>query len=246
MNRTIGVVAALPAEAKALSGRRCGGKTDGFRYCRTMLSGNIHLLVVQSGMGLDNARAAAAWILRQGPAALGCFGVSGGLSPDVGLGDLVFADAVMEETVPLTYERACCDSVIPLTASLVEPVNFHRGAILTVKEPVFQSAQKRRLFDRTGALAVDMESAAVARAAQEAKVPFFALRSICDPEAVSIPEAFYECIDRRGRPLAGVLVRMILRNPRMIFLLIQMKRNVDAALARGPDVLKVLRGMRIP
>jgi hypothetical protein len=59
---------------------------------------------------------------------------------------------------------------------------------------------KRALFDRTKALAVDMETAAVARAANQSGLPFFAFRIICDPANVSVPEALFRCVDEKGKP----------------------------------------------
>ena len=55
MNSTIGVVVALPGEAKALVGRRDWQEAEGLLYCRSFLKDGTKLLVVQSGMGMDNA-----------------------------------------------------------------------------------------------------------------------------------------------------------------------------------------------
>ncbi len=49
--------------------------------------------------------------------------------------------------------------------------------------------EKRRLRQRTGAAAVDLESGAVARVAAMHSMPFAVLRAICDPAESALPPA---------------------------------------------------------
>jgi hypothetical protein len=58
------------------------------------------------------------------------------------------------------------------------------GAVATVERVLLGAQEKRSLALETGALAVDMEAGAVARAAQERGVPFLAAKVVIDtPEA---------------------------------------------------------------
>jgi adenosylhomocysteine nucleosidase len=249
MNKTIGIVVALPGEAKALLGRRSWRKANGFLHSRTVFKDETDLVVVQSGMGMDNAFSAAKWLSEKGVAALGCFGVSGGLDPELGVGDLVFADAVFlerDDGVSLVWKKGGCDSDVTFNFQAAKGLTVSWGPIVTVQTPVLNARGKRVLFDRTGAMAVDMETAAVARAASRSGLPFFAVRTICDSADVTIPESIYQCVDQQGRPRFSRLFRLIIRNPLLISHLLRMKRDFTAALAVAPHVRECLSGMHIP
>ena len=60
------------------------------------------------------------------------------------------------------------------------PFAVYKGPILTVPRIVAEVAKKRELAARSGAVALDMESAAVAEVAREAKVAYLSIRAISD------------------------------------------------------------------
>ena len=249
MNKTIGIVVALPGEAKALLGRCSWRNAKGFLYSHAVLKDETELVVVRSGMGMDNAFSAASWLREKGVAALGCFGVSGGLDPELGVGDLVFADAVFVEEndgVSQVWKKDGCESDVTVNFQAAKGLTASWGPIVTVQEPVLNAGGKRALFDRTGAVAVDMETAAVARAASRSGLPFFAIRTICDSADVTISESIYQCVDQQGRPRFPHLFRLIIRKPLLISHLLRMKRDFTAALAVAPQVRECLSGMHIP
>jgi len=249
MKKTIGVVTALPGEARALAGSRFCRKAQGLPFCRTVLKDEIDLVVVQSGMGMENAFSAANWLTEKGVAALGIFGVSGGLDPDLRVGDLVFADAVLvqqDEETSLVWKKAGVNSELNPGCSGAEGFKGRWGAVLTVQQPILNVAGKRALFDRTGAMAVDMETAAVASVAKQSGLPFFAIRTICDAADVSISEALYQCVDQKGRPRFAYLFRQIFQKPFLISHLLRMKKDFTAALAVAPHVRHFLSEMHNP
>ena len=73
------------------------------------------------------------------------------------------------------------------------------GALFGGGAIVVTTAAKHALHIRTGALAVDLESAAVARAAIRHALPFAVLRAVCDPAARALPHAALVAVDARGR-----------------------------------------------
>ena len=73
--------------------------------------------------------------------------------------------------------------------------------------------QKQALFARTGAVAVDMESAAIAEVAASRGLPFVAVRAVLDPAARSLPQSAVGAVDSSGRLLVKDLVRALLRHP---------------------------------
>ena len=60
------------------------------------------------------------------------------------------------------------------------------GPLATVNQPIFHPDEKARLGMLHGAVAIDMETAAVAAAACQAQIPWMALRVILDPMEVPL------------------------------------------------------------
>ena len=72
---------------------------------------------------------------------------------------------------------------------------------------------KQRLHANTGALACDMESHAVAAAAEEAGVPFLVIRAVADPVGQAIPDWVLGNITEAGDPRYGAILAGLLKNP---------------------------------
>jgi adenosylhomocysteine nucleosidase len=104
-------------------------------------------------------------------------------------------------------------------------------------------SEKKRARTCFGALAVDLESDIVARAAAEAGIPFAALRAIADPVERDLPPAALVPLAVGGRPdLAGVFAS-VLRRPQQMAALIGLfgeTRRALGALARAAPVLHSL------
>ena len=79
------------------------------------------------------------------------------------------------------------------------PIPFRSGEILSKDVVVGTAAEKRELFQRTGAIAVEMEAAAVAQAADRWNVPFQCIRVVSDTAAQSLPMDFNLYRDAEGR-----------------------------------------------
>jgi adenosylhomocysteine nucleosidase len=76
---------------------------------------------------------------------------------------------------------------------------------------------KAAAFAESGALAVDMETAAIAEVCSRAAVPALFLRAISDGATDEIPlpfEASYDMVRQRARPMGVCLA--LLRSPRRI------------------------------
>jgi len=234
MNADIGLVVALNVEASALIGHGRWQHEEGCLFRRFRLMNSTHIVVARSGIGVKRASTASERLIRKGVAALGVSGVSGGLTPELGPGDLVIADAVIHEKGD-TCRQTWAESskwVDRVFAAFVENgIRVYRGPIITVQKPVLSARNKQALFLKTRALAADMESAAVAAAANHADLPFFAFRAVCDPASCSISDDLFHCIDQKGRLRLPHLLRMVLLHPAFISELLRMKRNFGAALA---------------
>ena len=137
----------------------------------------------------EGAAAAAQRLVERGVSGLVSFGLAGGLDPALVPGT-VLAPAI----VLLDAERWDADGALLLRLGGATPGALHGGG-----EVVASAAAKAALFARTGAVAVDLESAAVARAARRHGLPFAALRAVCDGAARDLPRAALVALDGAGR-----------------------------------------------
>jgi len=100
--------------------------------------------------------------------------------------------------------------------------------------------EKRDLAARSGALAVDMESAAIAAAAAARSVPFLAIRAILDPVEEDLRIAFDQFLDHRGEPRPGSLARYLFAHPLALISLVGLGLRTKAACRHLGHLLREL------
>ncbi len=101
---------------------------------------------------------------------------------------------------------------------------WSQGIVVTVENVVWRAAEKQALGKVSGAIAVDMESAAIARAAASRNVPFLLVRAVSDGAGDDLPMDFNLWFTPRGR-LRGLA--QVLMHPSIIRSLLRMKRRVE-------------------
>ncbi|HYW93813.1 MAG TPA: hypothetical protein VFA95_15360 [Gammaproteobacteria bacterium] len=181
-----------------------------------------------AGVGQLRAGRAADALADAGASRLVSCGFAGGLDPGLRPGEVVLAGTVIcpgGETLPT--DPGWQDWL----AGRLEGVR--RGALLSVAAPVAERAARQRLHQAHAALAVDMESAAVARVAARRGLPFAALRVVLDPAQMSLPDAALSALDPAGRLRAGRLAGSLLRSPAQVVPLLRLAlytRHAEAAL----------------
>ena len=175
-----------------------------------MLSGSGQLRL--SGLGSHNARRAATELIDNGVGALLSWGSAGGLDPGLRPGTLLLPQDV------LTSEGRRFEVTATWHAKLHELMSrqfeIHTGALVQSLHPVTTARQKQTLFARTGAVAVDTESAAIAEVAASRGLPFVAVRAILDPATRDLPPSALAAVDSSGRLRVKDLVLGLLRRPR--------------------------------
>jgi adenosylhomocysteine nucleosidase len=128
-------------------------------------------------------------LVEGGVAGLVSFGLAGGLDPALTPGMLLVPAVVL-----LDAERWDADSTLMRRLGGSTPGALHGGG-----EVVASAAAKATLHARTGAVAVDLESAAVARTARRHGLPFAVLRAVCDGAGRDLPRAALVALDGAGR-----------------------------------------------
>jgi hypothetical protein len=104
------------------------------------------------------------------------------------------------------------------------------------------TGHEKRALAASGAIAVDMESYAVAQAAAQAGVPWLALRAIVDPAGTSLPAFARE----PRREYLWPAVRYAMSGPRAAMQLIQLARDARRAGAALEAGLRRLCPMLAP
>lgn len=87
------------------------------------------------------------------------------------------------------------------------------STVLGVDRIIATPAEKKRLGERTGAAAVDMESAAFARACGERGLEWVVVRAVSDSVNEHLPEEVASWIDDRGRSIMSRVVLDVARRP---------------------------------
>jgi nucleoside phosphorylase len=197
---------------------------------------DVDLRVVKTGIGAQRAGAAATQACGPGVRTFLATGCAGGLSPALTPGDLVLATSVVDQSgvaVP-----ACTDHLggalqrWAATHGLV----LHAGRCVSVTQPLGTVADKRETNRRLGAVAVDMEGAAIASVAAARGIGFVGLRAILDPADEAVPDMKAESADGLGDGgIIGPLTAYVLRHPSVLPALVRlasMRRAARAALER--------------
>lgn len=112
------------------------------------------------------------------------------------------------------------------------------GAILGLDRMLGLAREKAAAFARTGALAIDMESHHVARAASERGLPFIAVRAVSDQAHETLPVIMASFVGAEGgTKMSAVLTALIFRRVRLGELL-----RVGRASKRAHHALLRCRG----
>ncbi len=205
----VGVVFALDLESGYFEDRLAGKIAvhgDGFTVRTGGLKGR-GVAVMVTGHGQAAARRGAeALIAGHRPRWVISAGFAGGLAPQVTRGDIVMANAVIGEN----GQRLAID--LHLSSDHPPTKDLHAGALITVDRIVRTAAEKRSLGKKHGALAVDMESLAVAQVCQQEKQRFLAIRAITDALDDELPRDVERLLNKktlakRLGSAAGSLVR---------------------------------------
>lgn len=208
--RRLGIVTGLPAEARAAPG---GGDIRVLRCGARPGRAGIH------------ARSLVEW----GAAGLVSFGVAGGLRPGLAAGTIVIASEIVAPGGGLSrLDAAWADR---LAGALPPALPVLRGTIAGAVEPVADAAAKAALARSSGAVAVDMESHAVALAGERAGLPVLALRAVADPAG-------------RGLPASAIAAFPVDGAHRVLAELCRRPRDLPALAALALDYRRALAALR--
>lgn len=199
--RPIGVIAALPAEARAFGARL---------PCNSVASLGGNSLLFVCGVGAANARRAVATLARLKVTGIVSWGTAGGLAPRLRAGDCVVPHTVITDEVSCQPDKGWC---LRLVEALGAGIPLHRGALFSSIEVAPSIREKQDLYHRTQALVVDTESGAIAAAAAEHDLPFICVRAVIDDARERLPDFTWRSLDSNGFTNIGRISLQLARRP---------------------------------
>lgn len=165
------------------------------------------LTVFNAGMGAGRAREVVRKAADAGAVAIVSYGVCGGLDSGFVAGDIVMPKTVLSKDTSIKVDAAWHARLVDILSVQYEP---RIVPLYTADKVITEVAEKAELFEKTGAGAVDMESAIIAKLADEAGLPFIAVRVVHDSAAQRIPPAFAQIIDENGKPSVLKLIKALI------------------------------------
>ena len=196
----IGIIGAMQVEVEDLFEKMQDCKTEtisGTTFYCGQLSG-VPCVVAQSGIGkVAAAVCAQTMILRYAPDVILCEGVAGGIGPNVHIGDLVIATALVQHDMdtsalgdPVGYISGLGMVQIPVPQALANAIatfardvydgNLYQGIIATGDQFIADNQKLHEIADKFGAVACEMEGGAIAQTCCMAGVDCAVLRTISD------------------------------------------------------------------
>jgi adenosylhomocysteine nucleosidase len=201
----------LQAIRSALAGLGLGAfeeNTGGGRRRMASHQGTCRISLVQSGIGPERAARASRQLVQEEPCDLIIStGFACALTPS-GIADLLIGtEAVrMEPSVDRMVPIRCDSSfqTIALRVAKEGSLPARSGRIVTVDRVMVSARHKHAVADSTGAIGLDMESAALGAVAAEHQIPFLIARTVSDLVDEELPADFNLMLTRAGW-LRGVL-----------------------------------------
>ena len=182
-------------------------------------------LIGCSGGSPARARAEAERLVAEGATHLVSFGIAGGLDAALEPGAVIVPDAVLASGARrFATDRAWRERLLAaLPDASCGPLYGSDSLIESV-------AEKRALYRETGARAVDLESHAVAAAAERLKRPFLVVRAVSDPAERRLPHAVRVGLKPDGSTAVGQVLLDVARRPGQLALLIRTAFDAGTAL----------------
>jgi len=188
------------------------------------------LVVAYSGSGSINARSAAELLVTKGATRLISWGCAAALSGTLKPGDLVLADELID--FEGGRDAKCCVSTDWHSYTKERLATFlavHCGRLAESTSIVSNRMEKKQLYALTGAVALDMESVAIAKVARQYTIPFLVIRAIVDPVDMSLPQAISYSLNDQGEVALGKLLFFLFLHPAELPGLIKLGMYFNAA-----------------
>jgi nucleoside phosphorylase len=212
----IAITFALPAESshliRLLRDRKRGKRNDVFTICGTIEQRSVEIL--HTGVGEKTCRQRMAGFLQDREfECLISAGFAGALTDELGIGDILHAS-----------------NFSTLSPREDSDQSIHTGNLYTGQSMIDSREERAELAQRTGAIAIDMETKFIARACAEHALPMLALRVISDSPSQRLPappDVLFNLTKQRTE--LGRLGAYFLGHPGRVVSLLRFSRQIARA-----------------
>jgi len=196
----IGIICAIPNELRYFNLAENPIQKIGERTFYKGLNDKHELILVQSGLGKVNAAVVTTLLIEKFECEFLLFsGVAGGIDPEIEIGEVIIGDSLIQydygtlknkEMLPfrpgsIPIGELKNEIEYKLTPKIKRKIksslpNVRMGIILTGDVYVKCEYTQKKLFEKYGAQAIDMEGAAVAQVAEQFGIPSVVVRCLSD------------------------------------------------------------------
>jgi adenosylhomocysteine nucleosidase len=184
---------------------------------------NQRVAVMATGIGKVRAAASVQYLLDHYPVDRIVFsGVAGAINPDLGLGDIVVCERVLQhdfdaggksllakmKTPCFEADRNLVSLAVESVQAMGEEVGLKVGTVLSGDQAIVSSEKKKWLWETFGGDCVDMEGAAVAMVSCWNGVPFVIIRAITDLADENSHVDFRKTLSLQAKKSARVVLGM--------------------------------------
>lgn len=196
-----------------------------------------NLLLFVSGVGMKNA-ANAIEQLAPKVSHLISWGTAAGLSSHLKAGDLLLPDLILDKN-GIEYAT---DSNFKIQMVKLLPNNLvYESGSLCESENILKDANEKEVFvNKFNAIGCDMESATLAKLANQRGISFNALRVVSDDHTTQIPKSVYLSINEDGDFSIGNFFVQLIRKPRDLIQVIRLGKNFKKAKRTMLELKKAL------
>lgn len=184
-----------------------------------------------AGASEKKAASLAEEMAEAGVQALVSFGICGGLVPQVKVGDIVLADSVHHHRGPYwATDRSWREDVLEALSEGPKHPRVHIGRVTGSAVMIDKPAAKRALAHACDAIAVDMESHAVAEVADRHGLPLLVVRSCSDIVDHPLPMEALSAVAPDGSVRVAAATTALAKKPWLIPPLVRLALHTRKAL----------------
>lgn len=225
------VVAALKDEVREIKNKMAIDCTIHFKpailYRGLLFQKEVRLLV--TGMGFERMQNGLALALeKQLPSSILFIGYAGGTTPVVSLAHLVLAEKVVRAEEEKLFGADKASLGVGKKVCVEKKLDHHIGTMVTVDHVIGSPHEKADIGAVHGAIALDMEAAALAQVASQRNIPWLVVKAILDPMEMELPN-LQECMEATGEVKPILMMEHFLKNPREVTQLTQIQYNASQA-----------------
>lgn len=202
------------------------------------------VIVIISGIGAMFAQEAAERLLFERVDNLVSWGTAAGLINKVHSGDLLLPEHILDRKGNMYTTD---NELVNKTRKYLENSNIriHNGMLVETTKILNSPEQKTELAATTGAIAADMETAAIMNVAKKNHLPCAAIRTVLDESQDSLPAEIIKHTDVFGQPDISGLINEIFFRPTLIPRMFHLAGAMQAATGTLKKIARLTNSMSL-